>query len=122
MRLVQVAVRATDLERASQFYARLLGTPEVARFDPPGLLFFDLDGTRLLLDAKAPSSLIYLHVPDVRASVEEVREFAEVTTEPHAIFEHEDDKLGPAGTVEWQAFITDPDGNTVGLVSFQRPD
>lgn len=34
------------------------------------------------------------------------------------IFEHHDDTLGPAGTAEWQAFIADPDENTIGLVSF----
>ena len=38
--------------------------------------------------------------------------------EPHQIFTHEDDRLGPAGMAEWQAFIEDSEGNTVGLVSF----
>jgi methylmalonyl-CoA/ethylmalonyl-CoA epimerase len=36
------------------------------------------------------------------------------------IFTHHDDKLGPAGHDEWQAFILDSEGNTVGLVAFQR--
>jgi len=99
-------------------YARLLGTPATARFDPPGLLFFDLDGTRLLLDAKAPPSLVYLEVPDVREAVENLRGEVDVESEPHVIFRHEDDTLGPAGCEEWQAFLRDPDGNTVGLVSF----
>ncbi|HET8765987.1 MAG TPA: VOC family protein, partial [Pedococcus sp.] len=49
-KLAQVAQRATDLDRAARFYERLLGSPPLARFDPPGLLFFSLgDGTRLLL-------------------------------------------------------------------------
>lgn len=39
---------ATDA--ATAFYADLLGAPPVARFDPPGLVFFDLVGTRLLRD------------------------------------------------------------------------
>jgi methylmalonyl-CoA/ethylmalonyl-CoA epimerase len=118
MRLAQVAVRATDLDRAETFYTRLLGTPATARFDPPGLLFFDLDGTRLLLDAKAPPSLVYLEVPDVREAVENLRVEVDVESEPHVIFRHEDGTLGPAGCEEWQAFLRDPDGNTVGLVSF----
>ena len=42
----------------------------------------------------------------------------EVLREPHQIFNHTDDKLGPTGTTEWQAFIADSEGNTVGLVSF----
>jgi methylmalonyl-CoA/ethylmalonyl-CoA epimerase len=121
MRLAQVAVRATDLDRAEKFYERLLGTPATARFDPPGLLFFDLEGTRLLLDAKAPASLVYLEVPDVREAIETLRTGVEVESEPHVIFRHEDDTLGPAGCEEWQAFVRDPDGNTVGLVSFASP-
>ena len=36
------------------------------------------------------------------------------------IFTHEDDALGPAGAKEWQAFVRDPDGNLVGLISFER--
>ena len=118
MRLVQVALRATDLDRAAAFYGDLLGAGPTGRFDPPGLLFFDLAGTRLLLDADAPSSMLYLEVDDVRTRIEAMRDRVEVVSEPHQIFSHEDDALGPAGTAEWQAFVTDSEGNTVGLVSF----
>src|SRR6476619_3167013 len=118
MRLVQVAQHAEDLDRAARFYSRLVGAGPTARFDPPGLLFFDLDGVRLLLDAAAPSALVYLNVPDVRGLVEELRaDGVDVVGEPHVIFQHEDDALGPAGTDEWMAFVTDSEGNTVGLVS-----
>ena len=54
MRLVQVAQRAEDLERATAFYADLLGAEPLASFDPPGLVFFDLVGVRLLLDRGRP--------------------------------------------------------------------
>jgi methylmalonyl-CoA/ethylmalonyl-CoA epimerase len=118
-RLVQVALHATDLDRAAAFYGELLGTAPTGRFDPPGLLFFDLDGTRLMLEGAAPPSMLYLEVPDVRRVVEELRGRTEVVTEPHEIFTHEDDTLGPAGTTEWQAFIRDSEGNTVGLVGFE---
>ena len=118
MRLVQVAQHADDLDRAERFYAELLGTSPTARFDPPVLLFFDLDGVRLLLDAGAPSALLYLGVPDVRGSVEALRDRGvEIVGEPHVIFSHDDERLGPSGTDEWMAFITDSEGNTVGLVS-----
>jgi len=118
MRLVQVAQHASNLRRAAEFYSALLGTEARALFDPPGLLFFDLDGVRLLLEAGAPSSLLYLSVPDVRISVEELRDRGvEIVAEPHVIFSHTDDHLGPAGTDEWMAFIRDSEGNTVGLVS-----
>jgi methylmalonyl-CoA/ethylmalonyl-CoA epimerase len=119
MRLAQVALHAEDLDRASAFWSELLGSPPTGRFDPPGLLFFDLAGTRLLLDANAPSSMLYLEVANVHETIAALRERVEVTTEPHQIFAHEDDTLGPAGTTEWQAFLTDSEGNTVGLVSFE---
>ena len=95
----------------------LLGRPPTARFDPPGLLFFDLDGVRLLLDVNAPSALLYLRVDDVAATVERLRgRGVVVESEPHVIFRHEDDTLGPAGTDEWHAFVRDSEGNLVGLV------
>ena len=72
MRLVQVAQHADDLERAAGFYTDLLGVAPTARFDPPGLLFFDLDGVRLLLERGAPTALLYLRVDDVRDAVERV--------------------------------------------------
>jgi methylmalonyl-CoA/ethylmalonyl-CoA epimerase len=118
-KLAQVAQRATDLDRASRFYERLLGSPPLARFDPPGLLFFSLgDGTRLLLEEGAPSALLYVRVDDVRATVERLRaDGVPVESEPHVIFSHEDDTLGPAGTDEEMAFVRDSEGNLLGLVA-----
>ncbi|GAA5202640.1 VOC family protein [Microbacterium jejuense] len=118
MRLLQVAQHADDLDRASAFYETLLGTPARARFDPPGLLFFDLDGVRLLLDGNAPTALLYLRVDDVQAALDRLGAEVEVVSAPHVIFAHEDDALGPAGHDEWQAFVKDSEGNTVGLISF----
>ena len=120
MRLAQVGQHADDLDRAAEFYTLLLGTPPTGRFDPPGLLFFDLDGVRLLLERGLPSATIYLAVEDVHAALERIRGSAEVVTEPHVIFHHEDDRLGPAGSDEWHAFIRDPEGNLVGLVGWTR--
>lgn len=121
MKLVQVAAHADDLDRAAAFYTTLTGAPPTGRFDPPGLLFFDLDGTRLLLEGAAPAATIYVEVDDVVAALDALRDLALVTAEPHAIFTHQDDALGPAGMQEWQAFVTDPEGNTVGLVGFAAP-
>jgi methylmalonyl-CoA/ethylmalonyl-CoA epimerase len=116
-RLVQVAQHADDLDRAGAFYERLLGEPAAARFDPPGLLFFDVGGVRLLLDKGGPSSLIYLGVDDVHQRVDQLRrDGVVIESEPQLIFTHEDDTLGPAGSEEWMAFIRDSEGNLVGLV------
>jgi methylmalonyl-CoA/ethylmalonyl-CoA epimerase len=119
MSLVQVAQHAEDLDRASAFYERLLDAPPLARFEPPGLVFFDLgEGTRLLLDRGAPSALLYLGVTDVRQRVEQLRaEGVVVEADAHVVFTHEDATLGPAGTDEWMAFVRDSEGNLVGLVS-----
>lgn len=118
MKLIQVAQHADDLDRAAEFYTRLLGTPPTAKFDPPGLLFFDLNGVRLLLDRGAPTALLYIDVEDVEGALE--RSGAKVVGKPHVIFTHENDVLGPAGMDEVQAFIEDSEGNTVGLIEFVR--
>ena len=123
MKLLQVAQHADDLERATAFYTALLGSPPVGRFDPPGLVFFSLGSTRLLLDRGAPSALIYLRVPSVRAAIEELRPVGvDVTSEPHVIFQHDTAALGPAGHDEWMGFIKDTEGNLVGLVSWESSE
>jgi methylmalonyl-CoA/ethylmalonyl-CoA epimerase len=122
-RFVQIAQHADNLDRASSFYGRLLGQPAAARFDPPGLLFFDVSGVRLLLDKGAPSALIYVEVDDVHRRVDQLRQDGvAVESEPHLIFTHDDDTLGPAGSEEWMAFVRDSEGNLVGLVSYAHPE
>ena len=120
MRLVQVALRAEDLDRAADFYTVLTKQPPTARFDAAGLLFFDLDGVRLLLERDAPASLLYLHVDNVHDELDRLDGLVEVVSKPHLIFTHEDDALGAEGHEEWHAFIRDSEGNAVGLVAFQR--
>jgi methylmalonyl-CoA/ethylmalonyl-CoA epimerase len=119
MKLVQVALKAEDLDRAAAFYSELLGSEPTGRFDPPGLLFFDVGGVRLMFGREANPSLVYLGVDDVAEVLEKHRDRVEVISEPHVIFSHTDDSLGPAGMDEWQAFITDSEGNSVGLVSWK---
>ncbi len=117
MTLVQVAQKADDLDRATRFYTELLGHGPSATYDPPGLVFFDLGGVRLLLETRAPSGVVYILVVDIDAEVARLEALGvEITGRPHVIFRHDDDTLGPAGTEEWQAFLTDSEGNPVGLV------
>lgn len=121
MRLVQIAQRAEDLGRAASFYADLFDAQPIGAFDPPGLVFFDLEGVRLLLDRAAPSALHYLAVADLGATVDRLRASGcTIDTEPHLIFNHTDDTLGPAHTDEWHAFVRDSEGNLIGLVE-HRP-
>ena len=73
MKLAQVALGVQDLGRASAFYTDLLGYPPAGIFTLPGLVFFDLEGVRLLLEIGAPRALLYLQVESVRVQVEELR-------------------------------------------------
>jgi catechol 2,3-dioxygenase-like lactoylglutathione lyase family enzyme len=72
--LHQVGQRATDLDRAIAFYRDVLELEFIARFDPPGLAFFDLGNTRLLLENGTHSSVLYLAVPDIEAAYATLRE------------------------------------------------
>jgi methylmalonyl-CoA/ethylmalonyl-CoA epimerase len=119
----QIAQHVDDLERATAFYTRLLGEPPIATFDPPGLVFFRVGETRLLLERGAPSALIYLRVDDVRTTIEQLRaDDVAIAGEPHVIFTDDTGLFGPAGLQEWMAFIKDSEGNLVGLASQRRPD
>jgi methylmalonyl-CoA/ethylmalonyl-CoA epimerase len=123
MELVQVAQHVEDLDRAVAFYENLLGKKVTAKYTPPGIAFFFLDGTRLLLDPKASTTRISLAVDDVEFSVSQLRERGVVIEEePHVIFQHTDATLGPIGTDEWAANITDSEGNSVTLVSYANSD
>jgi methylmalonyl-CoA/ethylmalonyl-CoA epimerase len=113
----QVALRAEDLDRAERFYRDVLGAPVITRFDPPGLLFVDLGNVRLLLEAGAPASLLYLRVEDLDEGWRELEAAGvELVSPPHAVHRDDDGLFGPPGSEELMAFIRDSEGNLVGLV------
>jgi methylmalonyl-CoA/ethylmalonyl-CoA epimerase len=116
-RLHQVAQRADDLDRAVAFYHDTLGLPLIARFDPPGLAFFDLGNTRLLIERGASPATLYLEVDDIDASLGHLEAAGvEIIDRPHLIFSDDAGTFGDAGTEEWMAFFRDSEGNAVGLV------
>ena len=118
----QIAQHAGDLERAVAFYRDVLGLRLVARFDPPGLAFFDLGNVRLLLERGAPPALLYLEVADVDAAHRSlVAAGVEVVAEPRAIHRDDAGQFGPKGMEEWMAFVRDSEGNLVGLVERRPP-
>lgn len=119
--LHQVALHVADMDRAVAFYRDVVGLRLVARFDPPGLAFFDLGGVRLLLEAGAPASLLYLRVDDVAATRARLTgEGVTFVDDPHLIFFDAEGRFGPAGVGEWMTFFHDPEGNLVALVE-RRP-
>lgn len=121
-RLHQIAQHADDLDRAVAFYRDTLGLPFIARFDPPGLAFFDLGNTRLLLETAAPSAVLYLEVDDIDAAYRELVDAGvDVIGQPHLIFRDEAARFAAAGTEEWMTFFHDSEGNTVGFVERHAP-
>ncbi len=67
--------------------------------------------------------MIYVRVDDVRETVERLRaDGVAIANEPHVIFSDADGTFGPAGSDEWMAFITDSEGNLVGLASQHAPE
>jgi methylmalonyl-CoA/ethylmalonyl-CoA epimerase len=122
LELHQVAQRVEDLDRAVEFYTKVLGGELMARFEPPGLAFVRMGDVRLLLEKAAPAALIYLRVGDVRDTTEELRRAGiTIDTEPRRIHVDDDGLFGAPGEEEWMAFFKDSEGNLVGLASRHAP-
>lgn len=120
--LRQIAVPSPNLPRAVQFYRDTLGAEFIAQYDPPGMAFFRLGATRLLLehapDAKPSGVVLYFEVPDIDAAYAHFQtKGVEFVTPPHLIFRDAAGTFGPAGGEEWMAFFKDPDGNNLALAS-----
>ena len=119
-KLHQVALAVTNLPRAVEFYRDRLGLEFTMQFDPPGLAFFDLGGTRLMLDAIAEAaghaSPLYFWVDDMDTAVATLEQRG-VAFEgaPHVI------NTEPDGTEEWMAFFKDPDDNILALATKKKP-
>jgi len=111
--IMQILVPVTDLDRAVAFYEGVLELPLLFRF--PGNAFFDADGVRLYLAAPTESGFegvatLYFRVADVTATLELLESRgASVRERPGIVFETADYDL-------WLAFVTDPDGNNIGLM------
>lgn len=116
----QVALQATNLDAAVDFYRDILGLRFMARFDPPGLAFFDLGGFRLLLSATASEATLYFRVADIDKAVKELRKRGVAFLQPPAMI-HKDEagELGKKGIEEWMAFFKDPSGNLLALAELR---
>jgi catechol 2,3-dioxygenase-like lactoylglutathione lyase family enzyme len=117
-KLHQVALTATNLDIAEEFYRDILGLKFIARFDPPGLVFFALSGgARLLLSATASQATLYFAVDNIDDAVRELKKRGVSFLHPPAVV-HRDDagNFGKKGGQEWMVFFRDPSGNLIGLV------
>ena len=111
--IMQILVPVADLDRAVDFYERVLGLPLEFRF--PGNAFFDAHGVRLYLAQPTEAGFdgaasIYFRVDDVTATLALLESRgATVRERPEIVFGTETYDL-------WLAFVTDPDGNNIGLM------
>ncbi|MBN9492511.1 hypothetical protein J0H33_04090 [bacterium] len=96
----QVSLTVSDIERSVSFYRDMLRLPHL--FTAGQLAFFDADGTRIMLDA----------LPEARACRALGARGLEFSGAPHMIYRHPE-----TGVEEWMVFFTDPDGNTLALMS-----
>ncbi|HZP65886.1 MAG TPA: VOC family protein [Rudaea sp.] len=111
--IAQIALSVRDLPRAAAFYRDSLGLRHL--FDAPGMSFFDIDGTRLMLsqggEPGGRGTLLYLKVGDIdRAHA--------VLASRGVGFERPPHRIGRSPQAEvWLAWCLDPDDNPIGLMS-----
>lgn len=109
----QIALAATDVDRAEDFYGAKLGFRKLFRFGD--LLFFDCAGVRLLIEkaqdaVKAAGSTIYFRCADLALAMRELQgRGIAFTQDAHLVAEMPDHDL-------WMAFFDDPDGNSLALM------
>ena len=119
--LYQIAVSVRNLDSSVAFYRDILGIRLIHQFvDGPKLAFFDLGGPRLMMEqSEHPSgSLFYLYVNDMDATIVRLRaQDVEIHQDPVGIFEDVHGLFGPPEQTEYLAFIKDPDGLLIGLMS-----
>ena len=111
--IMQLLVPVDDVDRAAAFYEDVLGLPLLFRY--PGNAFFDAHGIRLYLAKPTEPGYvgpvtIYFRVDDVTGAFERlVARGAAVREAPEIA--HRD-----ASYDLWLAFVTDLDGNNIGLM------
>jgi catechol 2,3-dioxygenase-like lactoylglutathione lyase family enzyme len=114
-RIGQIALPVHDLDRAVTFYRDVLGLAFLFRV--PNLAFFDCAGVRLMLsppetaELERHSSIIYFTVEDINSAYQTLSDRgAQFDDQPHIIANMDTYDL-------WMAFLRDPDGNLLGIMS-----
>jgi predicted enzyme related to lactoylglutathione lyase len=117
--LGQIQIRTADVERAADFYEKVLGLKLLFKA-PPGLAFFDCGRVRLMLDRPEKpefdhaSSILYFAVPDIQAAHAALKEKGvRFEDEPHLIARMPDHDL-------WMTFFRDSEDNVLALMSEVR--
>lgn len=115
----QVALTVRDLDTARAFYRDRLGL--TLMFEAGGMLFFDVDGTRLMLahdpdrvSPARPGGILYFHVDDFTAALSRLR-----AANTPLVGQVETVDSTRDGYLRLQQF-TDPDGNMLAIMGFVR--
>ncbi|MGD1106590.1 MAG: VOC family protein [Terracidiphilus sp.] len=110
----QIAVTVSDLQRSKDFYQSALGMQFL--FDAGGMAFFQCGKIRSAIGTSpdTPSSggtILYFRVADIHETHSLLAaRGVEFIQKPHLVARMGDHEL-------WIAFLRDPDGNPVGLMS-----
>ncbi len=114
-RIGQIAISVSDLERSKEFYGETLGMKFL--FDAGPMAFYQCGETRFMIGAgnektvMPGGTILYFRVDDLNA-VHAALAALDVyfLVEPHLVAKMADHDL-------WMAFLKDPDGYTIGLMS-----
>lgn len=110
----QICVTVRDLGRATAFYRDVLGVPFL--FEAPGMAFFQAGDTRLMLglpenEQQNFASILYFRVEDINGTYSDLKaRGVAFTHEPRLVHRGTQSDL-------WLAFFSDPDSNTMALMS-----
>lgn len=113
----QIAITVTDIDRARAFYRDTLGMRFL--FDAGQMCFFQCGDIRLMVSATADhgsrgGTILYFKVEDIRGVYAELEQRSvELVQAPLLVAKLPDHDL-------WMAFLKDPDGNIIGMMSEVR--
>jgi catechol 2,3-dioxygenase-like lactoylglutathione lyase family enzyme len=112
--LGQVSRTVRSLVESIEFYENKLGIPHLYSFGNLG--FLDMSGSRLFLHetdkVNKDESILYFKVADIVEACATLQVLGvDISNQPHLIHTHED------GREEWMAFVQDPEGRPIGLMS-----
>lgn len=118
-RLDQVSVAVSDMARSIEFYQQKLGAVFQRHIEDWGLAFFDLGGITLMLESPAHhggevvpgTSALTFEVEEIDAAFQAMSARG-VSFDVPPLMQWEE-----GGVQGWMAFLRDPDGNRLGLVS-----
>jgi methylmalonyl-CoA/ethylmalonyl-CoA epimerase len=112
----QIAITVRDLARSRDFYQNVLGMKLL--FDAGRMAFFQCGAVRLMIGASEPeasfssgATILYFKVEDIHAAHTALQALGVAFSHaPHLVARMKDHDL-------WMAFLNDPDGNPLALMS-----